>query len=147
MRWSLNPSAGFCTMMSFFRHNDSGTRSRAFRFAMAMKACAFFLACAFLFAGCADKEPRADERLVAAYVEIRVADQTFGAESPAARLAHKTILEKYGYDRLSFVEACDKVLADQKMWVPFQRAVTERVDSLLGIPKPVKDAKKGKGKK
>ena len=120
---------------------ESGTRFSAFRFAIAV------LTALVLFSGCGDKEPKADERLVAAYVELRVVEQTYGGESPAARLARRTVLEKYGYDRESFIAACDKVLEDETMWVPFQRTVTERVDSLLGIPKPVKDPKKEKGKK
>ena len=114
---------------------------KAFRFAIAVLMSFVF------FAGCTDREPKADERLVSAYVELRVVEQTYGGESPAARLARRTVLEKYGYDRESFTAACDKVLEDETQWVPFQRAVTERVDSLLGIPKPTKDPKKDKGKK
>lgn len=128
-------------MKGFVCNNRFGTRFAAFRFAVAVLVSLVFLT------GCSDKGPQADERLVSAYVEIRVVEQTYGGESPAARLARRAVLEKYGYDRESFVAACDKVLEDEKMWVPFQRAVTERVDSLLGIPKPVKDQKKGKEKK
>lgn len=95
--------------------------------------------------GCGNDTPTPDERLVSAYVEVRMVEQTYGGESPAARLARKTVLEKYGYTRESFAAACDKVLDDETMWVPFQQAVVDRIDSLLGIPKPV--AKKKEGKK
>lgn len=107
------------------------------------------LAFAALLAGCSDKAPTPDERLVAAYVEIRLVEQNYGENSPNVRLARRGILEKYGYTRESFAEACDKVLNDETLWVPFQTAVTDRIDSLLGIPKPVKEdpKKKKKGEK
>lgn len=108
---------------------------------------AIVLLLALAFIGCSEKEPQVDQNLVAAFVEIRMVEQTYGAEAPVARLARQTVLEKYGYNRESFAAACDKVLEDETMWVPFQRTVTERIDSLLGIPKPVKDPKKEKGKK
>ena len=57
----------------------------------------------------------------------------------------ENLIEKYGYDRESFAAACEKVLEDEHMWMPFQQAVVDRIDSLLGIPKPV--AKKKEGKK
>ena len=69
----------------------SGTRFSAFRFAIAVLMSFVF------FAGCTDREPKADERLVSAYVELRVVEQTYGGESPAARLARRTVLEKYGF--------------------------------------------------
>ena len=98
--------------------------------------------------GCGQDAPTPDNRFVSAYVEMRMVEQTYGGESPAARLARKTVLEKYGYDRESFAAACEKVLEDEYMWMPFQQAVVDRIDSLLGIPKPVaKDAKKKEGKK
>lgn len=84
---------------------------------------------------------------MSAYVEVRMVEQTYGGESPAARLARKTVLEKYGYTRESFAAACDKVLDDETMWVPFQQAVVDRIDSLLGIPKATKDPKKKEDKK
>ncbi|MBR4786136.1 MULTISPECIES: hypothetical protein [Fibrobacter] len=97
--------------------------------------------------GCGNDAPTPDERLVSAYVEVRMVEQTYGGESPAARLARKTVLEKYGYTRESFAAACDKVLDDETMWVPFQQAVVDRIDSLLGIPKATKDPKKKEDKK
>ena len=116
-----------------------------------MRAIAFHLAYAvlavLLLAGCSDKAPVPDERLVSAFVEIRIVEQNYGENSPNVRLARKGILEKYGYTRESFAAACDNVLNDEVLWVPFQTAVTDRIDSLLGIPKPVKEDPKKKKKK
>ena len=116
-------------------------RSNAFRFAFAVFA-------ALLVTGCSGDSPKVDERLVSTYVEVRMVEQTFGAESPAARLARKGVLERHGYTAESFAKACDKVLDDDALWIPFQQAVVDRIDSLLGIPKPAaKDAKKKEDKK
>ena len=102
------------------------------------------LCCAVaLLAGCSDEAPSVDEKLVKAFVEIRIAEQTYGKDSPNVRLARKGVLEKYGYTRESFAAACDKVFEKPESWVPFQQAVVDRIDSLLGIPKPVKEKKKG----
>jgi hypothetical protein len=102
------------------------------------------LACALLLAACGNDAVKPDMRLVEAYVEIRVIEQTYGAETPAGRLSRQATLQKYGYTTKSFTEACDAVLNDEALWLPFEQAVTERIDSLLGIPKPVKDPKKKK---
>ncbi len=75
---------------------------------------------------------------------MRVAEQTYGGESSESRTARRDILKKYGYTREDFIKACDKVLDDEKRWISFQVAVSDRIDSLLGIekPKPVKKDKK-----
>ena len=101
---------------------------------------------ASLFAGCSDDAPSVDEKLVKAFVEVRMVEQAYGKDSPNVRLARKGVLEKYGYTRETFAAACDKVFEKPETWVPFQQAVVDRVDSLLGIPKQVKDDKKGKKK-
>ncbi|MBO4436459.1 MAG: hypothetical protein J5791_06210 [Fibrobacter sp.] len=101
------------------------------------------VACALLLAACNKQDVKPDMRLVEAFVEVRVIEQTYGAESPAARLSRQATLQKYGYTTESFAQACDAVLNDDAMWLPFEQAVTERIDSLLGIPKPVKEKKKG----
>ena len=107
------------------------------------------LCCAVaLFAGCSDDDaPSVDEKLVKAFVEIRIAEQTYGKDSPNVRLARKGDLEKYGYTRESFAAACDKVFEKPESWVPFQQAVVDRVDSLLGIRKQSTEDKKKKKKK
>lgn len=105
------------------------------------------LCCAFaLLVGCSDDAPSVDTKLVKAFVEVRMAEQAYGKEAPNVRLARRTILQKYSYDTESFAAACDKVLENPESWVPFQQAVVDHVDSLLGIPKQPKDDKK-KGKK
>lgn len=108
-----------------------------------MRRLVFLGVAALVLCACSDSAPKPDERLVVAYVEMRVAEQTYGGESSESRIARRDILKKYGYTREGFVEACDKVLDDEKRWISFQTAVAERVDSLLGIPKP-KPAKKDK---
>lgn len=101
------------------------------------------VACALLLAACSKEDIKPDMRLVEAFVEVRIIEQTYGAEAPAGRLARQAALKKYGYTTESFTQACDAVLNDDAMWLPFERAVTERIDFLLGIPKPVKEKKKG----
>ncbi len=128
-------------MAGLLRDKVKGTRATAFRFAFAVLA-------ALLLSACSKDTPTVDERLVSTFVEIRMVEQNYGAESPAGRLARKGVLERHGYTRETFAAACDKVLEDDAMWIPFQQAVVDRIDSLLGIPKPVpKDAKKKEGKK
>ena len=109
-----------------------------------MKRFAFFCAVAFAFCACSDSPPKADDRLVAAFVEMRVAEQIYGGDSPTARLARLDVLKKYGYTREDFIKACDEVLDDGKRWMVFQKDVSDRIDSLLGIPKIVPVQKKGK---
>ncbi|MBR3070757.1 hypothetical protein [Fibrobacter sp.] len=104
---------------------------------------AFFGAALFAFVACSDSPEKADERLVAAFVEMRVAEQVYGGETPFSRIARRDILTKYGYSREEFIKSVDKVLDDERRWLVFQVAVTDRIDSLLGIPKP-KPEKKGK---
>ncbi len=99
-------------------------------------------ALAFFFLSKSD--PETDERLVSAFVEVRVAEQLYGAEAPEGRLARREVLNKYGYTREDFIKACDKVLEDEKRWMMFQLAVTDKIDSLLGIPKVVPVQKKDK---
>jgi hypothetical protein len=85
-----------------------------------------------------------DDHLVSAFVEMRVAEQLYGGDSPMGRLVRRDVLKKYGYTREEFLKATDELLEDEKRWMPFQLAVSERIDSLLGIPKVVPVQKKGK---
>ena len=45
------------------------------------------VACALLLAACSKEDVKPDMRLVEAFVEVRMIEQTYGAESPAARLS------------------------------------------------------------
>lgn len=103
----------------------------------------FFGAALLALVACSDSPEKADERLVSAFVEMRVAEQVYGGETPFGRIARRDVLTKYGYSREDFIKSMDKVLDDEKRWLVFQVAVTDRIDSLLGIPKP-KPEKKGK---
>ena len=85
-----------------------------------------------------------DERLVSAFVEMRVAEQLYGGDSPMGRLVRREVLKKYGYTREEFLKATDKVLDKGEGWMPFQMAVSERIDSLLGMPKVIPIQKKDK---
>ncbi len=91
-----------------------------------------FLLTAFLcLAGCKDENITIEENFIAAFVEIRVAEHTYGIESPSAGLARRDILKKYGYTRESFIQKTNEILADDDMWIPFQKQVTDRIDSIL----------------
>ena len=105
---------------------------------------AFFGVAIMALCACSDSSPKADERFVSAFVEMRAAEQLFGGDSPTGRLVRRDILKKYNYSREEFLMAADKVLDDEKLWIPFQTAVSERIDSLLGIPKVIPVQKKGK---
>lgn len=91
-----------------------------------------FLLVAFLcLAGCKDENISIEESFIAAFVEIRVAEHTYGIESPSAGLARRDILKKYGYTRESFIQKTNEILANDDMWIPFQKQVTDRIDSIL----------------
>lgn len=91
-----------------------------------------FLLVAFLcLAGCKDENITIEESFIAAFVEIRVAEHTYGIESPSAGLARRDILKKYGYTRESFIQKTNEILANDDMWIPFQKQVTDRIDSIL----------------
>ena len=89
------------------------------------------LAAAIALVACKGETSSVDERFVDAFVEMRIVDQMYGAEAPMARLARRTVLEKYGYTRESFLEASAKIQEDDTRWVPFQARVVDRVDSIL----------------
>ena len=104
-----------------------------------------FIGIVAAFCACSDSASKPDDKLVAAFVEMRVAESLYGGEAPMSRLVRRDIMNKYGYTREQFVKDVDKVLDDETRWIAFQQAVSDRIDSLLGIPKVVKvDAKKGK---
>lgn len=105
-----------------------------------------FLAVALLLCSCKDKDVSVDETLVNLFVDLRVCEQLYGGESAEARLARRAVLKRYGYDRGQFLHDVDEVLAQKEQWVPFQKAVNERIDFLLGIPKQEDSQKKGKKK-
>lgn len=75
---------------------------------------------------------------------MRVAEQLYGGDSPMGRLVRREVLKKYGYTREEFLKATDKVLDKGEGWMPFQMAVSERIDSLLGMPKVIPIQKKDK---
>ncbi|MCQ2093158.1 MAG: hypothetical protein MJY85_10830 [Fibrobacter sp.] len=92
-----------------------------------------FVALSFVVAallGCSG-EVSVDQNYVDAFVELRVIDITFGAQSPASRIARQEVLKKHGYTLESFLAKTDKVLEDENMWVPFQKAVTVRIDEKI----------------
>ena len=109
-----------------------------------MRRLLLFGVVALALCACTDSAPKADKRLVAAFVEMRVAEQLYGGESPMGRLVRRDVLKKYGYTREDFIKACDEVLDDGKRWMVFQKDVSDRIDSLLGIPKVIPVQKKDK---
>ena len=51
------------------------------------------VACALLLAACSKEDIKPDMRLVEAFVEVRIIEQTYGAEAPAGRLARQAALK------------------------------------------------------
>ena len=94
--------------------------------------CIFGLAASFcLQTGCEKKEPSVDTKFVNAYTEMLIAEQMYGKESPTARMKRKTILDQAGYTRDQFLRKANDILDDKDMWIPFQRAVISRLDTLI----------------
>jgi hypothetical protein len=88
---------------------------------------------AALFSGCSG-EVSVDQEFVNLYVELRVAEMTYGKTSPTTRLVRQDALKAAGYTRESFLAKADEILSDERQWIPFQKAVTARIDSLLAPP-------------
>lgn len=80
-------------------------------------------------------EVSVDQKFVDAYVEMRVAEITYGTTSPLARMNRQEILNRYGFTREKYLAKTEEVLADENLWVPFQKAVVARLDSLLVVRK------------
>ena len=91
--------------------------------------CLVTLAC--LQAGCEKKAPTVDQKLVNTYTELLIAEQMYGQDSPAARTKRKAILDSAGYSRDQFLKKTNAILDDKDMWIPFQKAVIERLDTLI----------------
>ena len=88
---------------------------------------------AALFSGCSG-EVSVDQEFVNLYVELRIAEMTYGKTSPMTRLVRQDALMAAGYTRESFLAKADEILGDERQWVPFQKAVNARIDSLLAPP-------------
>lgn len=91
-----------------------------------------------LFSGCSN-EVTVDQKFVNLFVELRLAELNYGKDSPTARLARRDALKEAGYTREQFLAKTDEILENERLWVPFQKAVTARIDSLLEQPKPDSD--------
>ena len=92
-----------------------------------------FLVVTFGMGGC-NGEVSVDQEFVNLYVELRVAEMTYGKTSPTTRLVRQDALKAAGYTRESFLAKADEILSDERQWIPFQKAVTARIDSLLAPP-------------
>lgn len=84
-----------------------------------------------LLAGCDKKNPSVDVKFVNTYTELLIAEQMYGKDSPTARLKRKAILDSAGYSREQFLKKADEILDDRDMWVPLQKAVIARLDTLI----------------
>lgn len=117
-------------------------------FGQRRKCCSLVRWTAFCFClcslfGCKEKVPSIDANLVSTYVDICVMEDKLGNDAPDARLARVSIIKSHGYTLESYTKAIDAILEDDTRWVPFQQAVVNRIDSLLGNPvEPPKGAKK-----
>ena len=99
-------------------------------------ACAVVAVTLLLFfgiTGCSS-EVSVDQKFVNLFVELRVAEMTYGKDSPMGRLVRQDILKEAGYTREQFLAKTDEILNDERQWVPFQKAVNARIDSLLTPP-------------
>jgi hypothetical protein len=94
---------------------------------------ALFFCAAFGMGGCSN-EVKVDENFVDLYIELRTAELTYGKDSPMARLVRQDALKAAGYTREQFLAKADEILNDERQWVPFQKAVTARLDALLEPP-------------
>lgn len=101
--------------------------------------------------GCNDEAPTVEEKFVSAFVDMRVMETIYGADAPTTRIARKDILKKYGYTRESYLARVEEIKADERYWVPFQKQVVARVDSILDpedfIKRKEMEAAKAKSKK
>ena len=86
-----------------------------------------------LLVGCA-REVSVDQKFVDLFVELRVIDMTYGKDSPMGRLVRQDALKAAGYTREKFLAKTDDILNDERQWVPFQKAVNARLESLLAPP-------------
>jgi hypothetical protein len=86
-----------------------------------------------LLVGCA-QEVTVDQKFVDLYVELRIIDVTYSKDSPMGRLVRQDALKAAGYTREQFFAKTEEILNDERQWVPFQKAVTARIDSLLESP-------------
>ena len=112
---------------------------------------ALFFSAAFGMGGCSG-EVSVDQKFVDLFVELRVAEITYGKDSPMGRLVRQDILNAAGYTREHFLAKTDEILNDERQWVPFQKAVNARIDTLLTPPQAAtvdakEAAQKGNGPK
>ena len=96
-----------------------------------------------LQAGCEKKVPSIDQKFVNAYTEMLIAEQIYGKDSPTAMLKRKLILDEAGYSREVFLKKANAILDNKDMWVPFQKAVIDRIDSLTEQSKAAPMRKRG----
>ncbi|SHK99950.1 hypothetical protein [Fibrobacter sp. UWEL] len=82
-----------------------------------------------------------DQKLVDTFVELRLMDMAYGGDSPMARLSRQDILKKAGYTREQYLDEVNKILDDPDQWIPFQKAVNDRIDTLLAVRKEMEQAK------
>ena len=106
---------------------------------------------AVLLVACFNDEPTVDERFVDAFVDMRAMEMMYGAQSPTTRVARREILQKYGYTQETFLAMSEKIQADEHYWLPFQKKVVNRLDSVLDpeafVKKKEEEAEKAKKKK
>jgi hypothetical protein len=114
-------------------------KSVAWRFLMILGLAA--LLC--LQMGCDKKAPSVDQKFVNTYTELLIVEQMYGKDSPTARIKRKVILDSAGYSRDLFLKKANAILDDRDMWVPFQKAVIDRLDTLIEQNKTVPARKRG----
>ena len=119
--------------------------------ARAVFAVALLLFSVLGMGGCSG-EVSVDQKFVDLFVELRVAEITYGKDSPMGRLVRQDALKAAGYTREQFLAKTEEILNDERQWVPFQKAVNARIDTLLTPPQAAtadakEAAQKGNGPK
>lgn len=108
-----------------FKKGRQVAPSFAFLFVMALS-----LGGLLSLTGC-ETVSKPDKKFVDAFVDMRVIELCYGVESPMTRLLRQETLRNYGYTREQYLAETERLLDNENAWVPFQKAVVERVDSLL----------------
>ena len=73
----------------------------------------FALLLAELFSGCSG-EVTVDQKFVNLFVELRIAEMTYGKDSPTVRIVRQDALKAAGYTREQFLAKTEEILNDER---------------------------------
>ena len=85
---------------------------------------------------CCSKEPKpVDIRFLDTYIDLREVELRLGGNTTAAQMERGAVLKKRGYTLEGFMKEANEIMSDPARWVPFQKAVVERIDTLVTVKK------------